>query len=392
MNFPWRRKQHDFDLPSESWIEEIIEAARHASVTREALTETRRSRYLRSDTGWLYRRPLISYLDSDEQPHFILESTQPVKVEREEETEEMAPTSPHRSFACITDRRVLLLVGREPENWAVALKFEDLDDFGLKPGNQDPQKAENVDISTTFTPILRLRKESVRYSFIDETSLTLQDIRSLGALIMSHFSEDRWEYEAFWETAERVRKDKQREAAERRCRQLERRLERQREQEEREREEQLRREAAERERREQLGALAKKSTSTSVSPERLEEIVDVLDTDETVDFMLWRGSAFIAILSLSGEIELLESYEQDWVAITPRQVLFSLEGYTRGLPYRSIDSARIDSCVPENSEKSRSPALLLRSCEFIYLFQVSDYAYPHLQDLVEAVRERLKDS
>lgn len=396
MDFPWRRKQHDFELPSENRIEKLIEGAKHASVTREALTETRRSRRLRSDTGWLHRRPLISYLDSGEQPHFILESTQPVEVAREQETEEIATTLPYRSFACITDCRVLLLVGQEPENWEMTIRYDDLDDFGLKPGEADPHKAEGVEIASTFTPELRLKDDSVRYLFINETSLTLRDVRSLGSLLKSQFSEDRWEYEAFWENATRVRKEKRQEAAERQRRQMERQQQKRHEEVERRQQEQLQREAAERERREALETLAAKSASTSVTPERLEPIFDHLYEGETVDFVLWGGQRGVALFSPDGEVELIRETAQEWTAVTSDRILFPSGDGVDQISYERPENARVGR-IPRRPTESwesydDSPAVILTGDEFVYYFEVSAFSLPHLHDLVEVVRKYIGES
>lgn len=389
MTFPWRRRPQDYDLPSEDRIDEMVDDAKHASVTREALTETRRSRYLRSDTGWVHERPLVSYLHSDEQPHFVLESTQPVEVSRDESTELIEPVPPYRSLACITDRRIVLIVGKKPENWVATVRFEDLEDFGLKPGQDDPKKAEDVDVSSPFTPTLRLKADSVSYSFIGETSITLPYVRTLGGLIKSKFSGDRWEYEAFWKSAAGVRKEKQKERVERKRR-------REQEREARDRSERLRKEALERERREQLEALAEGASSTSVTPERLEPIVDHLYEHETVDFILWGGKRGFFVFAPDGEIEVAEIRNQDWTAITSQRILFSSGSGPNQVFYENLDTARIGSfpkrLTEERDTESDFPALILTGGEFVYSFEASRFVFPHLQDLVETVRGYVEDS
>jgi hypothetical protein len=201
------------------------------------------------------------------------------------------------------------------------------------------------------------------------------------------------EYEAFWENASRVRKEKQKKTAERRRRQLERQQQKRREEEERRRREQLQREAAKRERREALEALAAKSSSTSVTPEHLEPIYDYLIEAETVDFVLWGGRKGVALFSPDGEVELVQETTQEWTAITSDRILFPSGDSVDQISYERLETARIGRFPRQPTENRESyddsPALILTGDQFVYVFEASGFSFPHLHDLVEAVRESI---
>lgn len=400
MVFSWRRDEEDYKLPAEEQLEALITRAIHETVTHEALTETRRGRFRRSDTGRVHARPLISYLKPGEQPHFILESTEPIEIAHQGKgLEVVTPTPPYRSFVCFTENRVHLLVGQEPENWHVAIPYRTLSDFGLPPDDGDPRKVEDAVLGAVFTPKVRVQTDEEEYVFDNETELSAAGIVALGDLVKTTFLEDNWEYEALWsgiKNAEQREKEALLAEVKRRERAQQAQAERERKAAEtatkRREQERLEQEQRAQAREGRIQRIVESSDSTSVTTERVGEFIELLSVDEMVDFILWSGDAEVVVLSSTGEVELMESYDLDWVAVTPERILYSMEGYEREFAYSSLEVARIETMESEYQDEASIPMLLLKSAEFLYLFEASNFALPHLQDLVKTIRERIDDN
>lgn len=116
----------------DDYVAGVVAAAEDDTVTPEALTRTDSGRFF-SGSGYLHD-PLLAHLDADEQPHYVFHNDESGVISTSDGSG-LEPDDDYRTVAAFTDRRVLLLVGREGGDERRSVAYDDLTGFNVKNAN-----------------------------------------------------------------------------------------------------------------------------------------------------------------------------------------------------------------------------------------------------------------
>lgn len=105
-------------------MDDIIDLT-DAGADHEVITETSTGGLLGGTI--LNDEPVEAYLDGDEEPKYVLRNKKSgVEIERDGDTESIAPASDYQALAVVTDVRILFVVGQDDGNETKSLALEDV--------------------------------------------------------------------------------------------------------------------------------------------------------------------------------------------------------------------------------------------------------------------------
>ncbi|MFC7082415.1 hypothetical protein [Halorussus caseinilyticus] len=117
----------------EEYVSRIVENAEDGTVTAEVLTKTDSKRFF-SGSGYLHDQSLLAHLDADEQPHYVFHNDEAGVITTSDGTR-LEPDANYRTIGAFTDRRLVLLVGRESGDEQRAVAYDDVVGFHAKNDN-----------------------------------------------------------------------------------------------------------------------------------------------------------------------------------------------------------------------------------------------------------------
>lgn len=116
-------------------VQNLVEQAKHDSVSVEVLSKKKASGW--GSHNYLKDSPLIEYLESEEQPHFIFPLVslkgQGVFVNGEG----ISPSSKLRTNVVITENRILIAVGRKEGDKIISIEYDDIQDVSTGQPDQE---------------------------------------------------------------------------------------------------------------------------------------------------------------------------------------------------------------------------------------------------------------
>jgi len=359
-------------------LEYLIKTAGHESVTEQVLTGTLNSRWLRPEIGWLHEKPLIAYLRSDEHPQFIFESTATVSSGVRGDC---TPSDPYKVIYCITDERILIVVGQEPSNSLFSVEFDDILKYAVIPSESDPAPPSSVDRRRTkFNPTFQTQTTDEQLTVPLSDSVTIGDLKTTSKYICAQTSLSGWAYSEYWRSVEDSIERKQRAWEQEQERKLKERKRRQRKAE-------LARKRVEQKRRSRLETIVLNSKSSSVTVESVDPVLDSLCKNEGVLYLLNAGERKIILRDAHRKAGEVPHETQRWTAVTTQRVILANEHTEEILHYDAIEDVGIFRHGPTSEDDQTY--LKISTADLHLLLDASNYTYLHLQELVSEIRRRM---
>jgi hypothetical protein len=135
-------------------------------------------RWIRNHRGYnILHRPVYDFLDSDEQPHFIFWSTDPIEVMREGETESHTPqgTPQHLSIAVVTDKRILFLIGVADDDKQASCRYSEIDAVYFNSEVADPYFSVHADGRYTMRGCEPVAELAEAATYVNKPSVTVEE-------------------------------------------------------------------------------------------------------------------------------------------------------------------------------------------------------------------------
>lgn len=137
-------------------IGELIENANHSSVTESRLTELDSTGLSGRKGVKLYDNPLVEYLNAGEQPNYIF-YPQAKNIQITHNGTDSVFTIEGNAIYCITDERVLVVVGSEDGDTSFSIPLDGIHDFECKSARMKHRISITTDtkyITTEVQPVL----------------------------------------------------------------------------------------------------------------------------------------------------------------------------------------------------------------------------------------------
>jgi len=113
---------------------QIVSEAKHDSVTRDRLTKTGTGGIISSE-GYLRDKALLTYIDSDELPHYILTNiSKGLSVNKHGDENEYKSHGGYGSFAAITNKRILIVVPCESRDRSWSINYSSIKNVNVDEG------------------------------------------------------------------------------------------------------------------------------------------------------------------------------------------------------------------------------------------------------------------
>jgi len=113
---------------------QIVSEAEHDSVTRDRLTKTGTGGIVSSE-AYLRDKALITYIDSDELPHYILRNlSKGLSINEHGDENEYKPYGGHGSFAAVTNKRILIVVPCESRDRSWSINYSSIKNVNVDEG------------------------------------------------------------------------------------------------------------------------------------------------------------------------------------------------------------------------------------------------------------------
>lgn len=110
-------------MTNDRTVKQLLDNARHESVTKKRLTKLKGGLTAR----YLYNKPLIDYLEDDEQPHFILAArSNTPEFSGDNPPSWSGKTATGMPMYLITNKRMLIVVGSKPDDHVFEIPLTDL--------------------------------------------------------------------------------------------------------------------------------------------------------------------------------------------------------------------------------------------------------------------------
>lgn len=136
--------------------ERLIENASHDSVTESRLTELDSSGLTGRKGVKLYDKPLIDYLKDDEQPEYIFYAGGK-DIQITHDSTDSVFTIEGNGIYCVTDERVLVIIGREEGDASFGIPLNEIYDFECKSARMKHRISINTEsdyIDAKVQPVL----------------------------------------------------------------------------------------------------------------------------------------------------------------------------------------------------------------------------------------------
>jgi len=113
---------------------QIVAEAKHDSVTRDRLTKTGTGGILSSE-GYLRDKALLTYIDSDELPHYILTNmSKGLSINEHGDENAYKSYGGYGSFAAITNKRILIVVPCESRDRSWSINYSSIKNVNVNEG------------------------------------------------------------------------------------------------------------------------------------------------------------------------------------------------------------------------------------------------------------------
>lgn len=328
----------------EGLLKRVAANARHDSVTPENLSLDSDSVFFVFNRRWI-SKPVISYLDiSSEQPHVLLKSRDPVVVNDEKQR-----NSGYGSVLVITNRRMVLLIGRETGDRVLSIPLSNEISFTIEPTARSANQSLIVTSFEVNFRILRGNSDIVMHpdsEFEYEDVWIISDVLEVisdGALT--------WDNEEWW-------------------------LDRA-------------------EAHDRVYDLADRARSTSVTPSRVAMILPDLYENENPEFVLENGELRTGIEDTTAKdfsVVWRQNTTYDWAAITSESVLIGTYDDVEELPHKEVDSVGV-VVIEERDEYQDNVNDVLYfevwSGEFLYLIEANELSEGDARRAVQYIRDRI---
>ena len=116
-------------------VQELVEQAKHDSVSIEVLSKKKASGL--TSLNYLNDAPLIEYLKKEEQPHFIFPLLPYERNGVAVNGESVSPSDGLRTNVVISDRRILIAVGRRDGDKRTQIEYNDILDISIEQPDEE---------------------------------------------------------------------------------------------------------------------------------------------------------------------------------------------------------------------------------------------------------------
>jgi hypothetical protein len=133
-------------------VQNIVDEANHPSVDSEVVGKKNSSGFIQND--YLSDKPLVEYLNSEEQPHYIfrLGSVGNLNVGVfVDNGEDLIPSSGLTTIVAVTDHRVLIVVGNKDGDRVVTIEYDAVSTLELDDVDDKHHSIYQLTIATDET-------------------------------------------------------------------------------------------------------------------------------------------------------------------------------------------------------------------------------------------------
>ncbi len=135
-------------------------------------------RVLRSLLGYnVLNRPVVDFLEPNEQPHFVFYSTEPIEATVDGESTTYAPER-HLSLAVVTDERILFLVGQEDDDQYAFCPYPEIESVFYNDSVDEPYLAVHADERYTIRDCHPVNELTVATEYVDERAVSVEQLAS----------------------------------------------------------------------------------------------------------------------------------------------------------------------------------------------------------------------
>ena len=137
-------------------------------------------RVLRTLRGYdVLNRPVVDFLEPNEQPHFVFYSTEPIEATVDGESTTYEPER-HLSLAVVTDERILFLVGQEDDDQYAFCPYPEIESVFYNDSVDEPYLAVHAGERYTIRDCHPVNELTVATEYVDERAVSVEQRVSGG--------------------------------------------------------------------------------------------------------------------------------------------------------------------------------------------------------------------
>lgn len=136
-------------------------------------------------------RPPADFLETDEQPHFIFYSSEPIEVENNGQRSTYAPEG-YLSLAIVTDKRILFLVGQSEDDTVAYCAYDDIEAVFYNDEVDDPYLSVHADVRYTIRNCQPVNELTTATDYVNEEAIKVEQRASTTATVEETAKSEQW--------------------------------------------------------------------------------------------------------------------------------------------------------------------------------------------------------